>query len=261
MNKEQIFAAWAPDDSLWSTWAKPVLFAHLDAVRPAFNSFAEPPMPVAPPLPVDLDWCPPAADKVALIVDLPGPEGVVLGVLLAERGYRPVPLYNALPLPNSLPPGRHEAVVNVLPILDALRGQAERLAGLKLPANAPPAFLLDARRQGDVVPDPERFDNRSVCFTTDFPSANFLHAHGLERALLVQSAGPQAAPDLSHVLRRWQDGGIALQILRPDDAQPERLVVPKPAWYGAMFQRALAAFGLHRSSSGGFGAWMTSASG
>ena len=259
MNKEQIFAAWAPDDSLWSTWVKPVLFAHLDDLQLRPDPLVPTPEPARRP--VNLDWCPPVAEKVALIVDLPGPEGVVLGALLAERGYRPVPLYNALPLPNSLPFGRHEAVVNVLPTLDALRREAERLAGLTLPPDAPPVFLLDAHRQGAVLPDPEMFDNRSVCFTTDFPSANFLHAHGFKRALLVPSAGLEAAPDLSHLLRRWQEGGIALQILRSENARPEVLVVPRPSWYGAMFQRALSAFGLHRASGGGFGAWMTSASG
>ncbi len=29
MTNEEIFAAWSPEVSIWSIWAKPVLFAHL----------------------------------------------------------------------------------------------------------------------------------------------------------------------------------------------------------------------------------------
>src|SRR6476659_5556779 len=68
MTKEQIFSIWAPDDSLWSRWAKPVLFAYMDAVLPAV-SVAESAS--------DLSWCAAANDRVALVLDLPGAEGVL----------------------------------------------------------------------------------------------------------------------------------------------------------------------------------------
>jgi len=29
MHCEELFAAWAPAESIWSPWAKPVVFAHL----------------------------------------------------------------------------------------------------------------------------------------------------------------------------------------------------------------------------------------
>jgi hypothetical protein len=253
MNKEEIFQAWAPDTSLWWTWAKPVLFAHLGAVVDSSE---------IPAASEDVNWCPPTENKVVLVADLPGADGVWLGIVLAERGYRPVPLYNALPLPGGQPIldplTRHAvAAVNVLPIISALRQAAGGLAGCQIPSDAPPAFLLDANRQGDgrsLLPG--EFDNRSVCFTTDFPSANFLLAHGFQRALLVQKTGLQPQPDLAHVLRRWQEGGIVLESLATNaSGQPERLEIPRPSWYGAMFQRALLALGLRRAWGGGFGAW------
>lgn len=253
MNKTEIFAAWAPEHSLWSTWVKPVLFAHLDGVPDTAGVFTPP---------GDLDGCPPAGDRVALVVDLPGADSVLLGATLAERGYQPVPLYNAVPhpaaslLPASLA-GDSVAAVNVWPMVAALRQLAGRMAELPMPPDAPPAFLLDANRQGrGRSPGLDEFDNRSVCFTTDFPSANFLLAQGIRRALLIQrdQALPQA--DLAHVLRRWQAGGVALQIVRTDvPASPEPLVVPRPTWYGAMFQRALATVGLRHAAGGGFGGW------
>jgi hypothetical protein len=258
MNKHEIFAAWAPDSSLWSPWTKPVLFAYLDTLAATSELSATP---------ANLDWCPPAKDKVVVVADLPGAESVLMGVALAERGYRPVPLYNAVPLPSGQPildpaTGLKVAAVDVLPIISALRSGAERLANLQISTEAPPVFLLDDNRQADgrkMMED--EFDNRSVCFTTDFPSANFLLGHGFQRALLVQKSALNVRSDLAHVLRRWQEGGIALELVRTEfPARPQRLDVPRPSWYGAMFQRALMALGLGRATGGGFGAWMPESS-
>src|SRR5882724_4842320 len=207
MTNEEIFAAWSPENSLWSTWAKPVLFAQMS------TSFVLSPSAETSR---DADWSPPPDEKIALVLDLPGEEGVRVGLALAGRGYRPVPLYNALPLPFGAPifdplSGRSVAAVNMLPIIGALLEGADQLARMSIPTNAPPAFLLDANRYGDgsrILPD--EFDNRSICFTTDFPSANFLLTHGIQRILLVQRDRIEPQTDLKHVLRRWQDGGLLL---------------------------------------------------
>lgn len=258
MNNEGIFSIWAPEESPWSPWAKPVLFAHLDAPSPQFPT-AE--------LPADLSWLPAAENKTAVVLDLPGPEGVIVGTALASCGYRPVPLYNAIPLPftarvlDPLGAGRI-AAVDILPIVSALTHSSAKLAEITLPSDAPPAFLLDSNRHGEGrTMQPNEFDNRSICFTTDFPSANFLHAHGIQRALLVQRSRIYPLSDLAHTLRRWQDGGVTLERARVDFSEaPQPLEVARPAWYGVMFQRALAALGLRRASIGGFGAWVAAAS-
>jgi hypothetical protein len=252
MNRDVLFSIWAPDNSPWSRWAKPVLFAHYD-----------PEMPLAPVTDAagDVSWAPPVGERVALVLDLPGAEGVQKGLALAACGFRPVPLYNAVPLfaaesQVALSTNKWIAAVNVLPILSALKDGAEELAKLNLPADAPPAFLLDANRAGDgrkMAPDD--FDNRSVSFTTDFPSANFLLSQGISNAILVQR---NALPtDLAHIMRRWQDGGLALESIRLGvSLQREILVVPRPSWYRAMFQRMWARMGLRRAEGGGFGDWV-----
>jgi hypothetical protein len=258
MTNQEIFAAWSPENSLWSTWAKPVLFAHLG------TSSALPPSAEASP---DAGWSPTPIEKTALVLDLPGEEGVWVGVALAARGYRPVPLYNAVPLPfgvSVLDPlsQRSVAAVNVLPMITALRRSAEQLARMNIPPDAPPAFLLDANRHGDKLQmQPDEFDNRSICFTTDFPSANYLLTHRIQRALLIQRDRIEPQTDLAHVLRRWQDGGLTLERMRIDlPTEREGFQVSRPSWYGTMFQRALAALGLRRASGGGFGAWMPESS-
>jgi hypothetical protein len=258
MTNEEIFEVWAPEGSPWSTWAKPVLFAHLG------TPFGLPPSAEAA---CDVSWSPAADKKVAIVLDLPGEEGVWVAMALAARGYRPVPLYNAVPLPSGAPildplSERSIAAVDVLPIISALRRNAEQLAGMNIPTDAPPVFLLDANRHGDNLKMlPDEFDNRSICFTTDFPSANFLLTQGIQEVLLIQRDCIDPQPDLAHVLRRWQDGGLKLERMGLDSPlQRERFQVSRPSWYGAMFQRALAALGLRRATGGGFGAWMPDSS-
>jgi hypothetical protein len=253
MNKDQIFSIWAPDDSTWSPWAKPVLFAYLESAPAQAEVGASA---------GDLSWCPPATGEAALVLDLPGAEGVLTGLALAARGYRPVPLYNAVPLPFGEPQtdpltGKSVAAVNVLPIIIALRKGAETLPLLKLPPDAPPAFLLDANRRGFRVMEPDEFDNRSAVFTTDFPSANFFGSRGIKRVVLVQKGTLEPQPDLAHSLRRWQDADFVLERKDVNDPAPlERFQVDRPAWYRVMFQRALLRMGLRRSGTGGFGAWV-----
>ncbi len=250
MNEEEIFSAWAPEEATWSRWAKPVLFAHLDAASSDIPDMRTP---------VDVSLAPASTENVALVLDLPEVDGVLAGVELAAVGYRPVPLYNAIPLPSRQNPSdlhARLAAVSVVPIISALRDGAEQLARASLPADAPPVFLLDANRAGERKLDPGAFDNRSIILTTDFPSANFLASKGIRRVLLVQRDKVEPQPDLAHILRRWQDGGIRLECKTIDlPGQPEPFEIARPTWYGAMFQRALVSIGFRRAWSGGFGAW------
>src|SRR5437867_8090292 len=234
MTNEQLFEVWSPENSLWSTWAKPVLFAHLG------TSFV---LPLSAETSRDAAWSPAPDEKVAIVLDLPGEEAVWVGVALAARGYRPVPLYNAVPLPSGEPAldpltGKTVAAVEVVPILHMLCRAAEPLGALNLPPSAPPAFLLDANRHADGRKMlPEEFDNRSVCFTTDFPSGNFLMEHGVRRAVLIQRTGDQPKWDLAHTLRRWQEAGLAIESKRLDSPEPPTPIqITRPPWFGAMLQ-------------------------
>ena len=249
MSKEHIYEVWAPSESPWSNWVKPVLFACMDDGVAAHAFLAIPDRPEWFPLP----------QSTALVIDLPGNAGVRFGLMAALAGFRPVPLYNALPWPAS----RWEmggstgviSVVDVQPIMGALWRGTEILLGNALPDDAPPAFLLDANRRVERnAATPGRFDNRSVSFTTDFPSANFLLAHGIRDILLVQETGHQPQADLAHTLRKWQEAGLTLQLKRLDEVGlPTTLIVEKPWWFGMFWQRLLSSLGLRRSALGGFG--------
>src|SRR5258706_9627785 len=186
MNKHQAFAAWAPADSIWSVWAKPVVFAHM----PAKLLAAEP-----TPLPAGAETLdpPPVSERTAIVLDLLGAEAIPLALALSMIGYRPVPLYNSVPGPSFAPAGQ---ALDMLPILSALQTAALHLTTLRIPADAPPVFLLDARRAVGSAPLlPGTFDNRSISLPTDFPSAGFLLGHGIKKVLLVQRSHPAPLED------------------------------------------------------------------
>jgi hypothetical protein len=265
MKPAELYKLWAPDDSIWSNWAKPVLFAdHVFDNLPlrASTDWRS----------LDVAWAPPADGGAAVVLDLPGPESVWLAMALAQRGFRPVPLFNGAAVPVL-----HSALVDVYAIVCALHGVAEDLMTLRLPPNAPPVFLLDANRfSGGAFADPGHFDNRWWVFPQDFPSANFLLSQNIRSVVLMQKSQAQPRRDLAHVLLRWQEAGI--QILSYGERQqtfvqdyqtspgenrleeaggknkPAPIRVEKPDSFRALWYRAMVLVGLRRNSTGGFGA-------
>ena len=240
MTPDETFALWAPPESIWSRWVKPVVFAHL-TVPPA-----EAPICPSPPL----GWPERAEMDNAIVVDLPGPSSVAAGLALAERGYRPVPLFNAVPGPPA------DSSVDVWPIVFEIVRGAGRLAAARLPPAAPPAFLLDKNRQLRRIGGESLFDNRSVSFPTDFPSARFLAGAGIRRAVLLQEFATRPELDLAHTLREWQRGGIALAEVSLDSRAPAPLSVGRPSLLGWVWFRALTLLRLRPNPLGGYGGWV-----
>jgi hypothetical protein len=273
MTKHSIFDAWAPPSAIWSRWAKPVLFSQMDSIATDEN--------VAPELPVDVSWAVDSDRATAMVVDLPGAQGVTMALSLAAKGYRPVPLYNACPAP----PG-DTALVVVRPIMIALASAASSLQSFGLPDEAPPAFLLDAMRnpaegapppdrvddkstslspflvdaKGDtavVAPSPGMFDNRSISLPTDFPSANLLLSRGIRRIVLIQPRHTEPQADLSHSLRRWQQAGLTILAAAIDEPDPPRpITIKRPRAYRLLWYNLVAKLGLHSNPLGGFGGFL-----
>ena len=249
MTREEFYNLWAPNGTPWSRWVKPVLFAFMDGLEPSAPAMIRPP---------SIDGVSALGfPSTAVVVDLPGPESVRTGIELAQLGYRPVPVFNALPRPSPdrLTGGIGNTVVDVEATVCAIVEATRTLSSLSLAWDAPPAFLLDARRAGPRLnPPPRAFDNRSVHFTTDFPSALFLRSQGIRHVVLLDDAEGQPRRDVAHALRAWQEGGINLYGKTPDEAgEPSPLLVAKPSQFGMLWQRALAALGMRRSPFGGFG--------
>lgn len=240
MNRMEAFEIWAPASGIWSKWARPVVFAHM-----RFASLIE----ADPGLALETIDVAEADGKTALVADLPAQAGVSVGMAMAHQGFRPVPLYNAVPAPRGV-----LAAVDVDPIIQALMRATKDIQSLRLRDDAPPIFLLDSLRRGGRALGPGDFDNRSLSLPTDFPSAILMRSRGIERVVLLRETRGSLAEDLAHTLRRWQDGGIAVfEWSMLERGKPQPVQVQRPSWFRFMFQRALATLGYRRNVFGGFG--------
>ncbi len=249
MNSEEAYGAWAPEQSPWSPWVKPILFAS----ERSWDDLGERELDGIPVLP----WVSAVDPSTAFVIDLPGAEGVLWGVALARNGWRPVPLYNALPGAASAGPGASaSALVDVASIVRAMRRATAILEPLALAADRPPAFLLDAQRRygTGAAAQPGKFDNRSISLPTDFPSGLFLRSRGIQRAVLVQQARTEPQEDLAHTLLAWQESGLSIQARTSSaDGPPRPIRVAPPSRFRVLWYRFLATLGLRRSPLGGFG--------
>jgi hypothetical protein len=238
-DRESLFDLWALDGATWSPWVKPVLFSEMDESLPLSTAYEERES-------WDTLGFPSVGSGTALVLELPGKSALRLGVALARRGYRPVPLFNGVPHPDGgfVPSGA------IARLLVSLAGE---LAQSGLPLDAPPAFVLDADRMaGGRVPTPGEFDNRWMVFPQDFPSASFLASHGIRRIVVIQR-GTWIADDLVEVLAGHAKGGIEVLVAPPDGGPAQQADLSKASWFRSMFYRAMVVLRLRRSSAGGFG--------
>ena len=260
MTKEEVFLAWAPQDSIWSPWVLPVPFAQLnclDFTHPA----ADEQVPSMP------SWVTVGErEGQGYVVDIPGRDAMRFGILLASSGIRPVPVIDGSPgasdfyfsqnVESSTKSTWHpNVVVDMTELLRALCEGAARLKDIALSPVTMPAFLLDAdRRTGHRPAQVGMYDNRWQVFAQDFPSAKFLLEHGVRGVLLVQERKGQPQEDLAHVLLRWQESGIAIESVgMKDGSMPEGIQIAKPSRFRRIWYRALAILRFRRSGTGGFG--------
>jgi hypothetical protein len=206
---------------------------------------------------------------LAIVLDLPGEESVKLGLGLAMRGFRPVPVIDGSPGPDILGTAQPNLQINTeltaqrqiaVDMRQTMRWLcigASILPTLTIAADARPVFLLDDLRDGSASRSgAERFDNRWKTFPEDFPSSRLLKEHGINSVLLVQKTIRQPSEDLAHVLRRWQEDGIGIHAATAQNIAANRpLTVQRPSRFRALWYRALAILGLARGTHGGFGAW------
>ena len=255
MKRRAVYQAWSREGDRWRPWVKPVLFAALDEEVTA-TRLREPPAWLGPRL-VDPLAARPATRReeapyresgrmhdTAIVIDLPGAISAELGVALARHGFRPVPLYNAVPAPEGV-----AGVVDMRPIMSVLVDAASVVG--TLPDGLPPAFLLDADRLGR--PRDVRggvFDNRSVCRSSDFPSADTMLASGIRRVVLV---GANRAADLEAIMLEWQSRGIEVWSIDGSGNRDVHPIVLEPRPWFMRLADFLRQTVLRRRSDGSYG--------
>jgi hypothetical protein len=182
---------------------------------------------------------------------------VRVGLNLATNDYRLIPIFNGSPPPpptSLLSLNAPVSVVDESAVVTEIWNTTVYLAKLEIPTEAPPAFLLDAKRMtGHRVLTRERFDNRWIVFPQDFPSAQFFWSHGIRRILLIQESDGRPQDDLSYVLLRWQAAGMEIFLLTPESGPPKKINVARQALLRSLWYRLRSFARLRGSGSGGFG--------
>ena len=194
MNKE-IYKIWAPVGKRWVEWVRPVPFIYINEMTP-------PPQITLMGLPglaeLNLD-----DKKTAIIVDLPGDDGVEAGILLAkEYGYRPIPVYNGVQTQKGA-----RATSDNHSVMSGLVWGASILSQMNLADDAPPAFLLDTNRLQCFRIDGSIFDNSWDVYHQDLPTEDYFLKHGIERIVVV---GNGMARDLKAVFADYPKKQIAV---------------------------------------------------
>lgn len=135
MNPTELYNLWAPKDSIWTNWAKPVLFADSAYDELQTNTPAD-------WRSQNLPWAPAPDSGSAIVLDLPGSDSVKVALALTQKGFRPVPLFNGAA---GRLMGGPTPLIETYPLMCALHAAAGDLAGLR--RNSAGGF-------GAIVPEP-----------------------------------------------------------------------------------------------------------
>src|SRR5215813_4619559 len=194
MTNDSIYEIWRPANSPWTQWVQPVVFPFLRPPAHERDDY------------VIQDWRIPLCADAAIIVDLPGAEGVSAGIAMARAGYRPVLVYNACPNAD-------------------YREMSEFGPQWRTDSGSPPV-VVDANRRG-FPGEPGWFDNRSFVTASDFPSVDYLRRHRISRVILVQPTS-KTNSDILRVVLHMQRLGMAMALQSPWDSWAPRPHVFKP---------------------------------
>jgi len=203
MTGKEAFEIWAPTGARWTDWVRPVHFiAPGEAATPNFSDTPTAPRVVMNPSIPDIYYISEPQTDAAIILDLPGYEGIKEGLALARLGWRPIPLYNG----TNGQPGAMTLVDNQA-IDIALVWGAEELSKIELPNDAPPAFLLDSNRTNRHKMNVSVFDNSWDIYEQDMPSAAYFPENGITEIIV---RGQSIQRDLRRILYKYQKKGLQI---------------------------------------------------
>jgi hypothetical protein len=182
MTKKDVYRVWAPVGKTWVDWVRPVPFVELNGQIERFN----PSNPVLPCL-VKFEL----KNDTAVIVDLPGARSVEVGILLAQKGLRPIPIYNG-----TLEQKGSRATSDNDSIFGALIWGASILSEIDIKDNACPVFLTDSNRLMRRKSSESIFDNSWDVYHQDLPTEEYFLSHGIKNILII---GDTFAKDLKNI--------------------------------------------------------------
>jgi len=216
MTGREAFEIWAPRGAKWTEWARPVPFVAIEHnntinIHPsAFSAKFTVPKTF---------YIKELQNNTAIILDLPGYDGIREGLALAVSGWRPIPLYNGTNgQPGSI------ALVDNKDIEHALIWGAGELEKIVLSNNAPPVFLLDSKRTHRHKMNPSIFDNSWDLYPQDIPTAEYFFKNGINNIIIHSDI---IRKDLIKIFYKFQSKGIQFSFTNGYE-DPREVLLPKP---------------------------------
>lgn len=194
MTGKDLFKIWAKPGCKWVDWVRPVPFVAIDSEDfELYNStnYIKPNVDYTE----ELD-----GSDIAIIVDLPGYRSIEEGISLAQKGYRPIPLYNGTKEPKGAMP-----TVDNQEIEEALIWGTYELEKIELKNEALPAFLLDTNRMNRYKMSLSVFDNSWDIYHQDIPTAEYFLKNGIKRIAIRTE---RIQKDLKTIFYKFQKKGI-----------------------------------------------------
>ncbi len=211
MTGKEIYQIWAPVGKRWVEWVRPVSFVGITE-HTTNCTFFNGTLPI-------VDFIDNSCVDAAVIVDMPGIESVKAGIVLAQLGYRPIPVYNG-----TIQQRGARATVDNQAVQAGLVWGATELCKLEIEDEALPAFLLDCNRMHRLKMEISLFDNSWDLYPQDIPSAEYMMEHGIHKIIIV---GDKVSKDLKKIFYQFQRKGIQIFLTNGYEA-PKRVVIHRP---------------------------------
>lgn len=210
MTGKEVFNIWAPKESKWTQWVRPVPFIQIDKNLKKYQ--------IADLIIPKVNYIKNIDNNTAIIVDLYGNDSIEEGIALAYQGFRPIPIYNGTIEQQGAMP-----TVDNSEIVEGLIQGAIKLKNIKIDDNANPAFLLDTNRINRYKMNASVFDNSWDIYYQDIPSADYFINNGINKILIV---GKKMQKDLKVILYDFQKKGMEVFITN-DNELPKKIKIKK----------------------------------
>ena len=210
MTGRDIFKIWAPTNSKWTNWVRPVPFVGIDY---NFNNYEVGDFSIP-----NCYFLKKLSTNTAIIVDLPGNESIKEGLAIAKLGFIPIPIYNGTDTQEGA-----RATVDNQAIKTGLIEGATELKNMKINKDAPPVFLLDSNRTNRYKMDISIFDNSWDIYAQDMPSAEYFKSNNIYKIIIVADF---IQNDLKKILYTYQTKGIQILFTQGYE-EPKNVVIKK----------------------------------
>lgn len=194
MTGKEIYKIWAPENTKWTNWVRPVPFIDIDDnLKPdGAYDYTIP----------EIDYIEEGKKNTAIIVDLPGFSSITEGLALIKKGFRPIPLYNGTKEQINA-----RALSDMKPIQIGLVWGSEILQKSKIEKDAMPAFLIDTLRLNRAKKDVSIYDNSWDLYHQDMPSSKYFIENGID-TIIVRCE--KFAKDLNNIMYDFPKKGISV---------------------------------------------------